>query len=129
MEDHLYHLGLMPGGWMPRTRYSSNASLIMKALSTPTALGPSTRYLNAYALVNAVTALASERKKSPDICTLPVGSGFPASGIPMLPGAGYAGRYLLGGYESPDTCRDQFQHIRNSILDHGYRRLLRTKTL
>ena len=57
----------------------SNASLAYrKALSTPTALGPSTRYLNAYALVNAQAIYEGQRDEDPDKRVfLLTRSGFP----------------------------------------------------
>ncbi|MFA6817441.1 MAG: TIM-barrel domain-containing protein, partial [Bacteroidales bacterium] len=80
MEDHLYHLGF-DAWWMDASEPDilSNASLAYrKALSTPTALGPSTRYLNAYALVNAQAIYEGQRDEDPDKRVfLLTRSGFP----------------------------------------------------
>ncbi|HOO43393.1 MAG TPA: glycoside hydrolase family 31 protein, partial [Bacteroidales bacterium] len=80
MEDHLYHLGF-DAWWMDASEPDilSNASLeYRKALSTPTALGPSTRYLNAYALVNAQAIYEGQREEDPDKRVfLLTRSGFP----------------------------------------------------
>ncbi len=80
MEDHLYHLGF-DAWWMDASEPDilSNASLeYRKALSTPTVLAPSTRYLNAYALVNAQAIYEGQREEDPDKRVfLLTRSGFP----------------------------------------------------
>ena len=80
MEEHLYPLGF-DAWWMDASEPDilSNASLeYRKALSTPTALGPSARYLNAYPLVNAQGIYEGQRKTDPDKRVfLLTRSGFP----------------------------------------------------
>ena len=68
MNEHLYSLG-MDAWWMDASEPDilSNAGLdYRKALSGPTALGPSTRYLNAYALVNAEAIYDGQRGENPN---------------------------------------------------------------
>ncbi|OQB71269.1 MAG: Alpha-xylosidase [Bacteroidetes bacterium ADurb.Bin139] len=67
MEEHLYPLGF-DAWWMDASEpdIQSNASLeYRKELSTPTALGPSARYLNAYSLVNAQAIYEGQRSTDP----------------------------------------------------------------
>jgi len=64
MEDHLFPLGF-DAWWMDASEPDilSNASIeYRKKLSTPTALGPSTRYFNAYALMNAEAIYKGQRE-------------------------------------------------------------------
>jgi alpha-D-xyloside xylohydrolase len=68
MRDHLYNKGF-DAWWMDASEPDilSNASIeYRKLLSTPTALGPSTKYLNAYALVNARAIYEGQRSTEPD---------------------------------------------------------------
>lgn len=80
MEEHLYILGF-DAWWMDASEPDilSNAGLeYRKALSTPTALGSSTRYLNAYPLVNAQAIYEGQRGVDPDKRVfLLTRSGFP----------------------------------------------------
>ena len=80
MEEHLYPLGF-DAWWMDASEpdIQSNASLeYRKALSTPTALGPSARFLNAYPLVNAQGIYEGQRGTDPDKRVfLLTRSGFP----------------------------------------------------
>jgi len=68
MNEHLYSLG-MDAWWMDASEPDilSNASLeYRKLLSGPTALGSSTEYLNAYALVNADAIYNGQRSVDPN---------------------------------------------------------------
>ncbi len=80
MKEHLYSQGF-DAWWMDASEPDilSNANLeYRKTLSTPTALGPSTRYLNAYALVNAMAIYDGQRGDDPDKRVfLLTRSGFP----------------------------------------------------
>ncbi len=62
--DHLYPLG-MDAWWLDATEPDilSNASIeYRKAMMNPTALGPSTKYFNAYALMNAKGVYEGQRR-------------------------------------------------------------------
>ncbi len=80
MNEHLFSLG-MDAWWMDASEPDivSNSSLdVRKQLSTPTALGSSTRYLNAYALENAMAIYDGQRATAPDQRVfLLTRSGFP----------------------------------------------------
>jgi alpha-D-xyloside xylohydrolase len=80
MDDHLYPLGF-DAWWMDASEPDilSNASMdYRKQLMTPTALGPSAKYFNAYALVNAQAIYEGQRAKNPvDRVFLLTRSGFP----------------------------------------------------
>ena len=68
MNDNLFSLG-MDAWWMDASEPDvlSNASLeYRKKLTGPTALGPSTKYLNAYALMNAEAIYDGQRSVNPD---------------------------------------------------------------
>lgn len=68
MNEKLYNLGI-DAWWMDASEPDilSNASMeYRKALSTPTALGSSTEYFNAYALVNAMAIYDGQRSENPD---------------------------------------------------------------
>lgn len=68
MKEHLYSKGI-DAWWMDASEPDilSNAGLgYRKQLSGPTALGPSTRYLNAYALMNAEAIYDGQRGTDPD---------------------------------------------------------------
>ena len=68
MNDHLFPLGI-DAWWMDASEPDilSNASLeYRKALTGPTALGPSTEFLNTYALVNAEAIYNGQRGVKPD---------------------------------------------------------------
>lgn len=68
MSEHLFTKGI-DAWWMDASEPDilSNASLdYRKALSTPTYLGSSTRYLNAYALMNAQAIYEGQRGEKPD---------------------------------------------------------------
>lgn len=68
MSEHYLPLGV-DAWWMDASEPDilSNASLeYRKALSTPTCLGSSTRYLNTYALVNAQAIYEGQRGERPD---------------------------------------------------------------
>lgn len=68
MKEHLYSLGF-DAWWMDASEPDilSNASLeYRKQLSTPTYLGPSTQYLNAYALMNAQAIYDGQREADRD---------------------------------------------------------------
>lgn len=68
MNEHLYAKGI-DAWWMDASEpdIQSNASLeYRKALSGPTALGPSTKYLNTYSLVNAQAIYEGQRSVEPD---------------------------------------------------------------
>jgi len=68
MNEHLYSLG-MDAWWMDASEPDilSNASLeYRKLLSGPTALGSSTEYLNAYALMNADAIYNGQRSVDPN---------------------------------------------------------------
>ena len=68
MREHLYTKGF-DAWWMDASEPDilSNASIeYRKQLSTPTALGPSTKYFNAYALVNAMAIHDGQRSVDPD---------------------------------------------------------------
>jgi alpha-D-xyloside xylohydrolase len=68
MEDHLYPLGI-DAWWMdasePNVRDCTDMEY-RKALCGPTALGPSTKYFNAYALMNAEAIYDGQRGADPD---------------------------------------------------------------
>ena len=64
MKDNLYNLGI-DAWWMDASEpdICSNSDMNeRKALSTPTALGPSTEYFNAYALMNADAIYNGQRE-------------------------------------------------------------------
>jgi alpha-D-xyloside xylohydrolase len=68
MNEHLYPLGI-DAWWMDASEPDilSNASLeYRKKLSGPTALGPSTEYLNTYALMNAHAIYNGQRSVDPN---------------------------------------------------------------
>jgi alpha-D-xyloside xylohydrolase len=68
IREHLYTKGF-DAWWMDASEPDilSNASIeYRKLLSTPTALGPSTKYFNAYALMNAKTIYEGQRAADPD---------------------------------------------------------------
>jgi alpha-D-xyloside xylohydrolase len=68
MNEHLFSLGI-DAWWMDASEPDilSNASLeYRKKLSGPTALGPSTEFLNTYSLVNAEAIYAGQRKVAPN---------------------------------------------------------------
>ncbi len=68
MREHLYTKGF-DAWWMDASEPDilSNASLrYRKLLSTPTALGPFTKYFNTYALVNAMAIYNGQRSADPD---------------------------------------------------------------
>ncbi len=63
VREHLYTRGF-DAWWMDATEpdiLSNSAMEYRKKLSTPTALGPSTKYFNAYALVNAMAIYNGQR--------------------------------------------------------------------
>jgi alpha-D-xyloside xylohydrolase len=68
MQDHYYPLGI-DAWWMdasePNVRDCTDMQY-RKALCGPTALGPSTQYFNAYALMNAEAIYDGQRKMDPD---------------------------------------------------------------
>ena len=68
MQDHLYPLGI-DAWWMdasePNVRDCTDMDY-RKALCGPTALGPSTQYFNAYALMNAEAIYDGQRAVDPD---------------------------------------------------------------
>lgn len=68
MKDHLYPLGI-DAWWMdasePNVRDCTDMEY-RKALCGPTALGPSTQYFNAYALMNAQAIYEGLREEDPD---------------------------------------------------------------
>lgn len=80
MEDHLYPQGF-DAWWMDASEPDilSNASMdYRKQLMNPTALGPSAKYFNAYAMVNAQAIYEGQRAKNPvDRVFLLTRSGFP----------------------------------------------------
>ena len=68
IREHLYTKGF-DAWWMDASEPDilSNASIeYRKLLSTPTALGPSTKYFNTYALVNAMAIYNGQRSIDPD---------------------------------------------------------------
>jgi len=68
IREHLYTKGF-DAWWMDASEPDilSNASIeYRKRLSTPTALGPSTKYFNTYALVNAMAIYNGQRSVEPD---------------------------------------------------------------
>jgi alpha-D-xyloside xylohydrolase len=68
MREHLYSKDF-DAWWMDASEPDilSNASIeYRKLLSTPTALGPSTKYFNAYALVNAMAIYEGQRSAEPN---------------------------------------------------------------
>jgi len=68
MKEHLYTKGFN-AWWMDASEPDilSNASIeYRKKLSTPTALGPSAKYFNTYALVNAMAIYNGQRSVDPD---------------------------------------------------------------
>jgi hypothetical protein len=103
MKEHIYSKGF-DAWWMDASEPDilSNASIeYRKQLMTPTALGPSTKYFNAYALMNAEAIYNGQRGEDPNKRV-----------------------FLLGRYESADFGRTEFCHRRNSLLDNGYWRIL-----
>ncbi len=67
IREHLYSKGF-DAWWMDASEPDilSNASIeYRKLLSTPTALGPSTKYFNTYALVNAMAIYEGQRSSDP----------------------------------------------------------------
>ncbi len=68
IKEHLYSKGF-DAWWMDASEPDilSNASLeYRKKLSTPTSLGPSTKYFNTYALMNAMAIYNGQRSADPD---------------------------------------------------------------
>jgi alpha-D-xyloside xylohydrolase len=68
MKEHLYSKGF-DAWWMDASEpdIQSNSSIeYRKKLTTPTALGPSTKYFNAYALMNAEAIYDGQRSVDPD---------------------------------------------------------------
>ncbi len=68
IREHLYSKGF-DAWWMDASEpdIESNASIeYRKLLSTPTALGPSTKYFNTYALMNAMAIYNGQRSVDPD---------------------------------------------------------------
>jgi alpha-D-xyloside xylohydrolase len=68
IREHLYMKGF-DAWWMDASEPDilSNASIqYRKLLSTPTALGPSTKFFNTYALVNAMAIYNGQRSADPD---------------------------------------------------------------
>jgi len=68
IREHLYTKGF-DAWWMDASEPDilSNASIqYRKLLSTPTALGPSTKFFNTYALVNAMAIYNGQRSVDPD---------------------------------------------------------------
>lgn len=68
IREHLYSKGF-DAWWMDASEPDilSNASIeYRKKLMTPTALGPSTKYFNTYALVNAMAIYNGQRNTNPD---------------------------------------------------------------
>jgi alpha-D-xyloside xylohydrolase len=68
IREHLYSKGF-DAWWMDASEpdIESNASIeYRKLLSTPTALGPSTKYFNTYALMNAMAIYEGQRSADPD---------------------------------------------------------------
>jgi len=68
MREHLFTKGF-DAWWMDASEPDilSNASIeYRKLLSTPTALGPSTKYFNTYALVNAMAIYEGQRSTEPN---------------------------------------------------------------
>ncbi|MDD4821984.1 MAG: glycoside hydrolase family 31 protein [Bacteroidales bacterium] len=68
MKDHLYPLGI-DAWWMDASEPNIRDCTDMdyrKQLCGPTALGPSTEYLNAYALVNAQAIYEGQRQEDPN---------------------------------------------------------------
>ncbi|NSW94151.1 MAG: DUF4968 domain-containing protein, partial [Bacteroidales bacterium] len=68
IREHLYTKGF-DAWWMDASEPDilSNASIeYRKTLSTPTALGPSAKYFNTYALVNAMAIYNGQRSADPD---------------------------------------------------------------
>lgn len=68
IREHIYSKGF-DAWWMDASEPDilSNASVeYRKQLSTPTALGPSTKYFNTYALVNAMAIYNGQRGVDPD---------------------------------------------------------------
>jgi alpha-D-xyloside xylohydrolase len=80
MKEHLYSKGF-DAWWMDASEpdIESNASLeYRKKLTGPTALGPSAKYLNAYALMNAQAIYTGQRSADPNTRVfLLTRSGFP----------------------------------------------------
>lgn len=68
MSEHLFHLGI-DAWWMdasePNVRDCTDMEY-RKQLCGPTALGPSTKYFNAYALMNAEAIYDGQRSEAPD---------------------------------------------------------------
>jgi alpha-D-xyloside xylohydrolase len=68
MREHIYTKGF-DAWWMDASEPDilSNAAIdYRKLLSTPTALGPSTKYFNAYALMNAMAIYDGQRSTDPN---------------------------------------------------------------
>jgi alpha-D-xyloside xylohydrolase len=68
MKEHLYSKGF-DAWWMDASEPDilSNSSIeYRKLLSTPTALGPSTKYFNTYALLNAMAIYEGQRSVDPN---------------------------------------------------------------
>lgn len=68
IKEHLYSKGF-DAWWMDASEPDilSNASIeYRKQLSTPTALGPSAKYFNTYALMNAMAIYQGQRSAEPD---------------------------------------------------------------
>ena len=68
IDEHLYEKGI-DAWWLDATEPDilSNASVeYRKQLMNPTALGPSTKYFNAFALMNAKGIYEGQRAKNPD---------------------------------------------------------------
>ena len=91
MNDNLYRLGV-DAWWMDASEPNIKDCTPMsyqKALTGPTALGPSAQYYNTYALVNAQAIYEGQLKENPDDRVfLLTRSGFAGlQGIPPLLGA------------------------------------------
>ncbi|MFO7622668.1 MAG: glycoside hydrolase family 31 protein [Bacteroidales bacterium] len=68
MHEHLYTKGF-DAWWMDASEpdiLSNAGTRYRKLLSTPTALGPSTKFFNTYALVNAMAIYDGQRSADPD---------------------------------------------------------------
>ena len=119
MQDHYYPLGV-DAWWMdasePNIRDCTDLQY-RKDLCGPTALGPSAKFFNAYALMNAEAIYDGQRGVEPDKRVfLLTRSGF--AGLQRYSTATWSGDIAtLGRYESANLCRLELCCQRYPLLD------------
>ncbi len=112
MNEHLYSKGI-DAWWMDASEPDilSNASMAYrKALMTPTAMGPSTKYFNTYSLMNAMAIYNGQRAVNPD------------DRVFLLTRSGFCGLQKYGAVTwSGDigTCWEDFKAQISAGLNHS----------